>query len=208
MSSLNFDEFFIKVAASSYWQTNKMCWIWKTPPTPIQFRFLLLLWFHHFFLLLPWFSRGHAGVRMLFSDLSGKMMSLHPTSLGHSPLCQGAVRADPQLVLQRSRPDMQKGPITFMLLFKALKSIDEKQAKSTTHRKGRSSFLFASLFPFPEKYLPSLQAIVRVWTHMMIALRRVCKYSTDLEGDLCFKSSPLPVAWWEGVEKGTTLFSF
>lgn len=69
------------MAASSYWRTNKMCWIWKTSPTPIQFRFLLLLWFHHFFLPLPWFSRGHAGVRMLFSYLSGKMMSLNQTSL-------------------------------------------------------------------------------------------------------------------------------
>lgn len=66
---------------------------------------------------------------MLFSDLSGKVMSLHQTSFGHSLLCQGAVRTDPQLVLQRGRPDMQKGPIPFMLLFEAPKSIDDKQVK-------------------------------------------------------------------------------
>lgn len=31
ISSLNFDWIFIKVSASSYWQTNKMHWIWKKP---------------------------------------------------------------------------------------------------------------------------------------------------------------------------------
>lgn len=75
---------------------------------------------------------------------------------------------------------MQKGLVSFMLLFEAPKSMMISGQKSITHRKGRGSFLFASLFPFPKKYLPSLQAIVRVWTHMMIALRRVWKYSTDL----------------------------
>lgn len=115
--------------------------------------------------------------------------------------------ADPELVLQRGGPDMQGGPISFMLLFEAPKSIDDKRLKKYLHaEKGRGSFLFASLFLFPKKYLPSLQAIVRVWTHMIIDLRWVCTYSTDFEGKLWFKSSPYPVAWWEGVEKGTNWY--
>lgn len=142
----------------------------KNPPTPIQLRFLLLLWFYYFFLPLPWFSRGYAGVRVLFSDLSGKMMSLHQTSLGHSPLWQTHSLCCRQAGL-KCRKDL-----SLSCCFSRLQNLLRiSRQKSITCRKGSGSFLFASLFPFPKKYLPSLQAVVRVWTHMMIDLIWVCK---------------------------------
>lgn len=49
---------------------------------------------------------------------------------------RGTVRANPQPVLQRGRPDRQKGPISFVLLFKAPKSIDDKPAKKYYMQKG------------------------------------------------------------------------
>lgn len=136
-------------------------------------------------------------VRRFFSDLSGKMMSLNQTSLGHSPLCQGDCEENSQgsLCCREAGLTRRKDPSLSCCFSRLQNLLMISRHKSITHRKGRGSFLFASLFPFPEKYLPSLQAIVRVWTHMMIALRGVCKYSTDFEGDLCFKSSPFPMAW-------------
>lgn len=44
--------------------------------------------------------------------------------------------ADPQLVLLTGRPEMQKGPVSFMLLFQAPKSIEDKQAKKYYMQKG------------------------------------------------------------------------
>jgi len=62
--------------------------------------------------------------------------------------------------------------------------------------------LLACLLPFPKEGLPSLQTVFEEWTRLAVDIRWVYKCSTAFEGELWFKISPCPMAWWRKAGKG------
>lgn len=165
-----------------------------------KLRFLLLLWFSPFLtgrISLPLTSifKGTCIGHDAFFRPFGEDDVLASEGLPCCWLCR--------VVRRRGKPDVQKWSISFMRLFEAPKYMWWQADKNVLHAERRRVCLCLLVCsPFLKKVSPASRQLLGGWTRVAIDIRWVYKYNAAFEGELRFKNSPCPTAWWRGVGKG------